>query len=91
MSALYLPVTLLLIGLILRGVAFDFRVKARTNQKGLWNRAFFAGSLIASLAQGYMLGMLVVGFEQSPEPLSLRWRLLPALRRAMCCLVRVGY
>jgi cytochrome d ubiquinol oxidase subunit II len=63
LGALYLPVTLMLIGLILRGVAFDFRVKARAQHKPLWNRAFFAGSLLAALAQGYMLGLLVMGFD----------------------------
>ena len=63
LSALYLPTTLMLIGLILRGVAFDFRVKARDNHKPLWNRAFFAGSAIASLCQGWMLGQFVTGLQ----------------------------
>jgi cytochrome d ubiquinol oxidase subunit II len=44
LGALYLPVALMLVGLILRGVAFDFRVKAQAAHKPLWNRAFFAGS-----------------------------------------------
>ncbi len=59
---LYLPVAVMLVGLTLRGVAFDFRVKARDEHKTAWNRAFFAGSLLASLAQGYMLGRVVTGF-----------------------------
>jgi cytochrome d ubiquinol oxidase subunit II len=63
LTALYLPVALMLLGLTLRGVAFDFRVKARDRHKAAWNRAFYAGSLIATLAQGYMLGQLVMGFE----------------------------
>jgi cytochrome d ubiquinol oxidase subunit II len=63
LGALYLPVALMLLGLTLRGVAFDFRVKAKAQHKPLWNRAFYAGSLIATLAQGYMLGQLVMGFE----------------------------
>lgn len=62
LGALYLPVALMLIGLALRGVAFDFRVKARAEHKAAWNLAFFAGSLLASLAQGYMLGRVVTGF-----------------------------
>lgn len=65
LSALYLPVSVMLIGLTLRGVAFDFRVKARDDHKTGWNRAFFGGSLIAAVAQGYMLGELVLGFELS--------------------------
>ncbi len=69
MGALYLPVTLMLIGLILRGVSFDFRVKAKAKHKTLWNKAFFAGSLITAVTQGYMLGLLVVGFERKPATL----------------------
>lgn len=65
MGALYFPVVLMLTGLTLRGVAFDFRVKAHDSHKTAWNRAFFVGSLLASLAQGYMVGMLVVGFERT--------------------------
>jgi len=63
LSALYLPVTLMLIALILRGVAFDFRVKARARHKHLWDRAFFAGSALAALAQGFMLGAYILGFD----------------------------
>lgn len=62
LTALYLPVALMLIGLILRGVAFDFRVKARDRHKPLWDRAFFAGSTLAALAQGWMLGRYITGF-----------------------------
>jgi len=62
---LYLPVTLMLAGLILRGVAFDFRAKAPEDHKILWDRLFKLGSIGASLAQGYMLGIYVMGFEQS--------------------------
>jgi len=63
LGALYLPVTVMLIGLILRGVAFDFRVKAHADHKALWNRAFFGGSLLASFAQGWMLGSYIIGFR----------------------------
>lgn len=61
LTALYLPVALMLVGLILRGVAFDFRVKARDEHKHLWNKAFFAGSGLASVSQGWMLGHYVTG------------------------------
>ena len=63
LSALYLPVALMLVGLTLRGVAFDFRTKAGADRKPLWNRAFNLGSVLASLAQGYMLGEWVTGFR----------------------------
>ncbi len=63
LNALYLPVCLMLLGLILRGVAFDFRVKVDAQWKPLWNRAFMAGSLLASLAQGWMLGRYITGLQ----------------------------
>ena len=67
LTALYLPVALMLVGLILRGVAFDFRVKARADHKPLWNRAFFAGSGLAALSQGWMLGRYITGFAEGVE------------------------
>ena len=83
LTALYLPVALMLAGLILRGVAFDFRVKAEDQHKAAWNRIFFGGSLLTSLAQGYMLGMHVVGYE--PTWINIGFAVLIAL-----CLV-AGY
>lgn len=62
LGELYLPVALMLIGLTLRGVAFDFRVKAKDTHKQMWDRLFFAGSLLASVSQGWMLGRYVSGF-----------------------------
>lgn len=61
LTALYLPVFVMLIGLILRGVSFEMRAKAPIGQKRMWNGAFFAGSLMASLSQGFMLGMYLMG------------------------------
>ncbi|MCC1494273.1 cytochrome d ubiquinol oxidase subunit II [Cognatishimia sp. F0-27] len=63
LTALYLPVAVMLIGLILRGVAFEFRVKAPHRWKLFWDRAFFGGSLMTSLSQGYMLGIYIMGLE----------------------------
>lgn len=65
LTSLYIPVTLMLFGLILRGVAFDLRVKAGDARRGLWNRAFFTGSLIAALSQGWMLGAYITGLDTS--------------------------
>jgi cytochrome bd ubiquinol oxidase subunit II len=65
LSALYLPVAVMLVGLILRGVSFDFRVKARAARKGMWNLLFAAGSLMASTAQGWMLGSYLTAFDDS--------------------------
>ena len=65
LTSLYLPVTIMLMGLILRGVAFDFRVKAGLEKKAMWNRLFFLGSLIASSAQGWMLGYYITGLQDN--------------------------
>lgn len=63
LSSLYLPVFVMLIGLILRGVSFEFRAKAGSSQRALWNALFFAGSLLTALAQGFMLGLYVMGLQ----------------------------
>ena len=62
LGELYLPVALMLVGLTLRGVAFDFRVKAKDTHKRTWDRLFFAGSTLAAVSQGWMLGRYVSGF-----------------------------
>ena len=63
LTALYIPITIMLFGLILRGVAFDFRVKAGDIHKARWNRLFFLGSVIASGSQGWMLGSYITGLQ----------------------------
>lgn len=65
LGALYLPVALMLIGLTLRGVAFDFRAKVKAERKALWDQLFYVGSLLTALAQGFMLGMHIVGYHYS--------------------------
>ena len=63
LTKLYLPVALMIIGLIFRGVSFDFRKKVALEKQGKWNHAFFIGSLIVALSQGYMVGRFVIGFQ----------------------------
>src|SRR6184192_4709358 len=63
LGALYLPVAAMLVGLMLRGVAFEFRVKAEGWHRGLWNWLFWLGSFAASFFQGVMLGRYITGFE----------------------------
>ena len=60
LSGLYLPVLLMLIALVLRGVSFEFRFKATTS-KALWGTCFAIGSIAAAFAQGLMLGAIVEG------------------------------
>jgi cytochrome d ubiquinol oxidase subunit II len=64
LGSLYLPVALMLVALSLRGVAFDFRVKAKDHHRPLWDKAFYIGSILASWSQGFMLGQLITGFKQ---------------------------
>jgi cytochrome d ubiquinol oxidase subunit II len=63
LTALYLPVVAMLVGLMLRGVAFELRVKALGWHRELWNWLFWAGSFVASFFQGVMLGRYITGFE----------------------------
>ncbi len=60
MPALYLPVIIMLIALIFRGVAFEFRWVAKPNH-WMWDLAFAGGSIIAAFAQGLILGGLISG------------------------------
>ena len=65
LTALYLPCTVMLIGLILRGVSFEFRAKAPPERKAMWDSAFFIGSALTSLSQGFMLGLYVMGLDHT--------------------------
>ena len=62
LPALYIGVFLLLAGLIFRGIAFEFRFKAKTS-KYLWSYSFSVGSIVASFAQGAVVGAYIQGFE----------------------------
>jgi cytochrome d ubiquinol oxidase subunit II len=62
--AVYFPILLMLLGLLFRGVAFEFR-DAPAARKRLWNVAFAYGSLIATFAQGVVLGNFIRGFPVS--------------------------
>ncbi len=62
-TALYVPLMTFIMGLIFRGVTFEFRAEAR--RKRPWDRAFFWGSLVAVLSQGIMLGTILTGIKVS--------------------------
>ncbi len=83
LTALYLPTALMLVGLILRGVSFEFRAKAPAQSRELWDRAFFAGSALTALAQGYMLGLYIMGLDKT------WWTVLFAGLTAIC--LTIGY
>ena len=61
LSALYLPLILMLLGLIFRGVAFEFRFKARAEKRHIWDMSFIGGSLVATFFQGVALGAFIDG------------------------------
>lgn len=61
MTAFYMPIIMMLMGLILRGVAFEFRFKSTGSSQKLWDYAFHFGSLGAAFCQGIILGAFVQG------------------------------
>src|SRR5467141_1902627 len=62
LSAFYLPLIMMLLGLILRGVAFEFRYKTQ-RLRWIWDLSFAGGSLIATFIQGMTVGALVEGLQ----------------------------
>jgi cytochrome d ubiquinol oxidase subunit II len=63
MPALYIPVILMLLGLVFRGVAFEFRFKAAGRTQKFWDCAFSVGSLVATFCQGLVLGGFIQGIK----------------------------
>ncbi|MFO1398313.1 MAG: cytochrome d ubiquinol oxidase subunit II [Burkholderiales bacterium] len=61
LSAFYLPLVFMLLGLIFRGVAFEFRFKAKEKERHWWDKAFIGGSLVATFFQGVTLGGFIDG------------------------------
>jgi cytochrome d ubiquinol oxidase subunit II len=70
MPAFYIPLTIMLLGLILRGVSFEFRFKAHGKSRRLWDVVFHFGSLTAAFAQGTVLGAFVQGVDVSGRAFS---------------------
>ena len=62
-DALAIPLTLMLIGLIFRGVAFEFRFKATEAHRSFWDKSFIGGSLLATFSQGVAVGAMLNGFQ----------------------------
>lgn len=63
MPALYIPVILMLLGLIFRGISFEFRFKATGKSRRIWDYAFHFGSLTATVMQGMFIGAFVQGIK----------------------------
>jgi len=62
MPALYVPLIIMLLGLVLRGVSFEYRFRTKRG-KFVWSIAFFLGSVAAAAMQGIMLGAMLQGIE----------------------------
>jgi len=71
MTALYAPLIAMLLALVFRGVAFEFRWRAE--RKSRWDLAFAGGSMVATFAQGVALGALVQGIPVSDRAYSGGW------------------
>lgn len=84
LGALYIPVAVMLFGLIFRGVAFDFRGKAPFQQKWRWNNKFYLGSLLTALSQGYMLGAYIIGFKTTLSGIMFSCLVAIAVASAYC-------
>ncbi len=63
LPAFYIPIIFMLLGLIMRGVAFEFRFKSDDNHRYFWDYVFHFGSLLAAFCQGMILGNFVQGVE----------------------------
>lgn len=73
-DALTIPLTIMLIGLIFRGVAFEFRFKATPAHRPFWDKAFIGGSIVATFSQGITVGAVIQG-SASPVELTAVVRL----------------
>jgi cytochrome d ubiquinol oxidase subunit II len=71
MPAVYAPLIAMLLGLVFRGVAFEFRW--RTSRQPIWDFAFFAGSVVAAFAQGVVLGAILQGVSVTGRSYSGLW------------------
>lgn len=72
MPALYMPIILMLLALIFRGVAFEYRWRTE-RWKPVWDVAFFGGSVVAAFMQGIALGALVQGIEYKDRAYAGGW------------------
>lgn len=72
MPALYMPILLMLFGLVFRGVAFEYRWRSE-NHRSLWDLSFTAGSMTAAFCQGIALGAIIQGIEVADRAYAGGW------------------
>ena len=73
LPAVYAPLIAMLLGLVFRGVAFEFRWRAAKQYQWHWDAAFFAGSVCAAFMQGVVLGAILQGVSVSGRSYSGQW------------------
>ena len=73
LGTLHLPIILMLIGLILRGVSFEFRFKAPAARRHWWDKSFIAGSVLATTFQGIVLGAFLEGLPGPGDAAAFWW------------------
>jgi cytochrome d ubiquinol oxidase subunit II len=66
LGQLYAPLTVMLLGAVLRSVSFEFRIRARNEMKPRWLLAFWVGSLLTAFGQGVVLGRIATGYQDLP-------------------------
>ena len=76
--AVYFPLLIMLLALVFRGVAFEFRYRD-ADRRGFWDYGFSIGSLVATFAQGIVLGAFIQGFKVDGRAFAGELRLLHAL------------
>ena len=64
---LYVPLTFTMLGTTLRSVAFEFRIRAPAEQRVIWVRRFWVGSLLTAIGHGLLLASVVTGYQQGND------------------------
>ncbi len=73
MPAVYTPIIAMLVSLVFRGVAFEFRGQVPETKKNYWDVAFFLGSLMTALSQGIVLGAILQGIKVAGRQYAGGW------------------
>ena len=89
MPALYLPIFLMVLALLFRGITFEFRLKA-TKERHFWDKLFFVSSIVATICQGLVLGTFVKGYQLGPDE-TLSFDLLTSFNIACAVALLFGY
>ena len=90
LPALYMPIFIMVIALLFRGITFEFRLKTKTLQN-LWDNLFFLSSAVIAFSQGLLLGTFVEGFEFGSSPDTLNYTLFTPFNIACGIALLFGY